>query len=185
MSGKQASIIEVFQRFDTEEKCIAHFERLRWPSGPICPKCEGKRVFKFDTYGKTGKPRHLYECVDCRYQFSVTVGTIFHNSHLPLVKWFLAIYMICSAKKGVSAKQLQRELCVTYKTAWYMAHRIRLAMQEDKDFVRRFSGVVQVDETYVGGKTSGKRGRGTANKVPQCCPGKVAPTDGKSLPLNV
>ena len=74
--------------------------------------------------------------------------------------------MICSAKKGVAAKQLQRELRVTYKTAWYMAHRIRLAMQEDKDFVRRFSGVVQVDETYVGGKTSGKRGRGTANKVP-------------------
>ena len=166
MSGKQVSIIEVFHRFDTEEKCIAHFERLRWPTGPICPKCEGKRVFKFDTHGKTGKPRHLYECVDCRYQFSVTVGTIFHNSHLPLVKWFLAIYMICSAKKGVAAKQLQRELRVTYKTAWYMAHRIRLAMQEDKDFVRRFSGVVQVDETYVGGKTSGRRGRGSANKVP-------------------
>ena len=163
---KHPSIFEIFNTFDTEEKCIRHFERIRWPEGPICSKCGGVNILRFQTEGKTGKVRHLYNCRDCRYQFSVTVGTIFHDSHLALRKWFMAIYMICSAKKGVSAKQLQRELQVTYKTAWYMAHRIRLAMREDEDFCGKFSGIVEVDETYVGGKRSGKRGRGAANKVP-------------------
>ncbi|MCI0724284.1 MAG: IS1595 family transposase [Acidobacteria bacterium] len=163
---KQPSIFEHLRQFDSEEKCIAHFERIRWPRGLRCIRCKGKRVFKFETEGKTGKERHLYECVDCRYQFSVTTGTIFHDSHLPLTKWFLAIYMICSAKKGVSAKQLQRELDTSYKTAWYMAHRIRLAMQEDAQFCRKFSGVVVADETYIGGKGQSPRGRSTARKIP-------------------
>ena len=166
MAKSQPSIIEIFQRFNTEEKCIAHFEHLRWPDGPGCPKCEGKNILRFQAEGKTQKLRHLYNCRDCEYQFSVTVGTIFHDSHLPLTKWFLAIYMICSAKKGVSAKQLQRELQITYKTAWYMAHRIRIAMQEDEEFCEKFSGIVEVDETYVGGKHKGGPGRGSSNKVP-------------------
>lgn len=166
-SGKQQpSIMDVFERFGTEERCVAHLARVRWPQGVECPKCNSKRMSEFEAPGKTGKMRHLYECLDCSYQFSVTVGTIFHNSHLPLTKWFLAIYMICSAKKGVSAKQLQRDLHVTYKTAWYMAHRIRLAMQEDADFCAKFSGDVEVDETYIGGKRKGQRGRSTATKVP-------------------
>ena len=105
-------------------------------------------------------------CVDCRYQYSVTAGTVFHDSHLPLTKWFLGIYLICSAKKGVSAKQLQRQLAVSYKTAWYMAHRIRLAMSEDGEFCQKFAGICEVDETYVGGKGKGPRGRGAANKIP-------------------
>ncbi len=163
---KQPTLIEVVNRFDSEEKCIAYLERLRFPKGLECSKCGSKRVFKFDAKGKTEKIRHLYECVDCRYQCSITAGTIFHDSHLPLVKWFLAIYMICSAKKGVPATQLKRELGITYKTAWYMAHRIRLAMQDDSDFCRKFSGVVEVDETYIGGKRKGRRGRGSPNKVP-------------------
>ncbi|MCH7923213.1 MAG: IS1595 family transposase [Nitrospinae bacterium] len=166
MSKSQPSLIEIFEKFNTEIKCIKHFENIRWPKGPECPKCSDKRISQFQAKGKTGKVRHLYECMDCKYQFTVTVGTIFHNSHLPLVKWFLAIYLICSARKGVSAKQLQRELGVTYKTAWYMAHRIRLAMQDDDDFCGKFRGIVEVDETYVGGKRRGKRGRGSANKVP-------------------
>ncbi len=163
---KQASIFEHLKRFNTEEACIAHFERIRWPRGLRCLRCNGKRVFKFETEGKTHKARYLYECVDCRYQFSVTTGTIFHDTHLPLTKWFLAIYLICSAKKGVSAKQLQRELDTSYKTAWYMAHRIRLAMQEDPRFCRKFSGVVEADETYIGGKGQAPRGRSTSKKVP-------------------
>ncbi len=163
---KQASIFEHLKRFNTEEACIAHFECIRWPRGLRCLRCKGKRVFKFETEGKTHKARYLYECVDCRYQFSVTTGTIFHDTHLPLTKWFLAIYLICSAKKGVSAKQLQRELATSYKTAWYMAHRIRLAMQEDGQFCRKFSGVVEADETYIGGKGQAPRGRSTAKKVP-------------------
>lgn len=163
----QQSIFEVFKRFNTEERCIRHLEHIRWPRGLECPRCEQQRIMKFQADGKTGKERSLYECSDCRYQYSVTVGTIFHDSHLPLVKWFLAIYMICSAKKGVSAKQLQRELEIgSYKTAWYMAHRIRLAMRDDPQFCRKYSGVVEIDETYIGGKRSGPRGRGASSKVP-------------------
>lgn len=162
----QVSILEHLKRFNTEEACMAHFERVRWPRGLRCIRCKGKRVFKFQAEGKTGKERRLYECADCRYQYSVTTATIFHDTHLPLTKWFLAIYMICSAKKGVSAKQLQRELDTSYKTAWYMAHRIRLAMQEDPRFCRKFSGIVEADETYVGGKGQAPRGRSTAKKVP-------------------
>jgi transposase-like protein len=163
----QPSVIEVVQKFATEEACIAHFEKIRWPEGPVCPKCGKTRIFKYETAGKTGKDRHLYQCVDCLYQFSVTVGTIFHDSHMTLTKWFLAIYLICSNKKGISAKELQRQLSVTYKTAWYMAHRIRVAMQEDKDFCQKFSGVCEVDETYIGGKQKGLRGRAVStNKVP-------------------
>ena len=162
----QPSLIEVVQAFSTEEKCIGHLERIRFPEGVKCPKCGGERISKFESEGKTGKVRHLYECMPCHYQFSITAGTIFHDSHMSLMKWFLAIYLICSAKKGVSSKQLQRELGVTYKTAWYMAHRIRLAMSEDSEFCRKFSGIVEVDETYVGGKSKGRTGRGSANKIP-------------------
>jgi len=164
---KQPSIFEIVHQFNTEAKCLQHLERLRWPNGVACPRCQGKKIMRFQSEGKTGKERSLYECIKCRYQYSATAGTIFHNSHLPLVKWFLAIYLICSAKKGVSAKQLQRELEIgSYKTAWYMAHRIRLAMQEDRNFCWKFSGIVEVDETYVGGKGKGPRGRGAANKIP-------------------
>lgn len=163
---KQQSLFDVVEKFGTEEKCIAHFEKVRWPEGLECIRCGGKRIMKFKALGKTGKERSLYECVDCHYQYSVTTGTVFHDSHLPLTKWFLAIYLICSAKKGVSAKQLQRQLSTSYETAWYMAHRIRLAMKEDQDFCQKFAGVCEVDETYIGGKRKGPRGRGAANKIP-------------------
>ena len=157
--GKQPSIFEVFKKFNTEEKCIKHLERIRWPQGLRCPQCNSSRILRFKADGKTGKERHLYNCRDCRYQYSVTVGTIFHDSHMPLTKWFLAIYMICSAKKGISALQLQRELEIgSYRTAWFMAHRIRLAMQEDAEFCQKFSGIVEVDETYIGGRRSGRAG---------------------------
>lgn len=163
---KHPSIFEILKRFDTEEKCIEHFERIRWPQGLVCIRCGMPRVFRYKTAGKTGKTRHLYQCVDCKYNFSVTTGTVFHNSHLPLTKWFLAIYLICSAKKGVAAKQIQRQLSIGYEAAWYMAHRIRLAMSEDEEFCAKFAGICEVDETYVGGKSKGPRGRGAANKTP-------------------
>ena len=164
---KHKSIFEIVAKFNTEERCIKHLERIRWPRGLRCIRCESDQVMTFLAKGKTGKERHLYECVSCRYQYSVTAGTIFHDSHITLVKWFLAIYLICSAKKGVAATQLKRELALgSYKTAWYMAHRIRLAMQEDARFCRKFSGVLEVDETYIGGKGTGKRGRGHTNKIP-------------------
>jgi len=162
----QPSIFEVMQKYGTEEKCIKHLEAIRWPEGLKCIRCDSARVMNFTAKGKTDKERNLYECVDCRYQYSVTTGTIFHDTHLPLTKWFLGIYLICSAKKGISAKELQRQLSTSYKTAWYMAHRIRLAMQQDDDFCQKFSGVCEVDETYIGGRGKGLRGRSTANKVP-------------------
>lgn len=165
--AKQKSLFEIVAKFNTEEKCIKHLERIRWPRGLRCLRCKSKRVMTFEAEGKTGKERHLYECVDCRYQYSVTVGTIFHDSHLPLMKWFLAIYLICTSKKGIPATQLKEALDIgSYRTAWYMAHRIRLAMTQDAQFCRKFSGILEVDETYIGGKTKGTHGRGTANKIP-------------------
>jgi transposase-like protein len=163
---KPPSLMEILKKFDTEEKCIAHFERIRWPNGLACIRCASQKVMKFKAKGKTGKTRQLYECKECHYQYSITAGTAFHDSHLPLTKWFLAIYLICSAKKGVSAKHLQRHLSMGYEAAWYMAHRIRLAMQEDEDFCQKFAGICEVDETYIGGKARGPRGRGAANKIP-------------------
>ena len=164
---KQPSIFEVVSKFNTEESCAAHFEKIRWPNGVRCVRCEGDRISRFTGQGKTGKDRRIYECMDCNYQFTVTVGSIFHESHLPLMKWFVAIYLICSAKKGISAKQLQRELAIgSYKTAWYMAHRIRVAMQDDDALLSKLSGVLEVDESYIGGTRKGPRGRGAANKTP-------------------
>ena len=162
----QPSIFGIVSKFNSEEICIAHFKRIRWPEGIRCIRCNGERISTFDSLGKTGKERHIYECMDCNYQFTVTVGTIFHDSHLPLTKWFLAIYLMCSAKKGISAKELQRQLDTSYKTAWYVAHRIRLAMKDDDALVGKLSGVLEVDETYIGGSRKGPRGRGAANKVP-------------------
>jgi transposase-like protein len=123
------TVLGITRRLYSEQKCIAHIESLRWPEGLSCIRCGGKRVFKYRTRGKTGKWRHLYECVDCRYQYSVTTGTIFHDSHLPLSKWFEAIYLISSSRKDLSARKLQRELSTTYKTAWYVKQRVRLLMQ--------------------------------------------------------
>ncbi len=126
------SFVETLEEFSSEELCIRHLEQVRWPDGLCCIRegCGSRRIMTFDTKGKTGKTRHLYECVDCRYQYSVTTGTIFHNSHLPLSKWFLAIHMVCSAKKGVSAKDLERKLKINYRTAEYVMHRIRLTIQQ-------------------------------------------------------
>ena len=155
---EQPSLFEVFQRVNTEGKYREHFKRIRWPNGVECIRCGCLSLTEYETQGNTGKVTHRWQCLDCKYNFTVTTGTIFHGSHMPLTKWFLAIYLICSSKKGVSAKQLQRQLDVTYKTAWYMGQRIRLAMQEDEGFCEKFSGTVEVDETYIGGKGRGKRG---------------------------
>ena len=133
---RQPSLLQVVRKFNCDETCIAHLERIRWPEGLRCIRCGKDRVHRLEAEGKTGKERHLYWCVDCRYQYSVTVGTIFHDSHLPLTKWFLAICMMGSAQNGISPKQLQRELNITYRTAWYMSRRIRLAMHRHDALLR-------------------------------------------------
>jgi len=142
-----------------------HLEKLRWPDGPVCPHCglEGE-AYKINVKEKTfeeikltkkriRKPRKgLWKCAGCRKQFTVTVKTIFEDSHIPLHKWLLAVHLMCASKKGMSAHQLMRMLELgSYKTAWFMAHRIRHAMAEGAPDVK-LSGIVEADETYIGGR---------------------------------
>jgi len=150
------SLTELAKEVNSQEKCLNFLEKLRWPAGPECPRCKSKSISRITTVDK-------FQCLDCRYMFSITAGTIFHCTHLPLDKWILAAFLICNAKKGISAKQIERDLSVTYKTAWYLMHRIRRAMKEPR-FIRQFKGIVEADETYLGGKHPGKRGRGAAGK---------------------
>jgi transposase-like protein len=129
--------------FSSDMKCRELLARLRWPEGPQCPRCKAPAV-ELET------EKQLFYCKDCDYQFSVTAGTIFNDSHLPLEKWFAATFLLCQAKKGMSACQIQRTLGIGgYKTAWYLCHRIRAAMKEAKTML---DGTVEIDETYVGGK---------------------------------
>jgi transposase-like protein len=154
---EDTNLVSLIERFGSEEKCRTYLEELRWPDGPECPRCGD-----FTTISRI-TTRDQFECDACRYQFSVTAGTLIHDSHLPLWKWFLAVYLMCESKKGISAKQLQRMLKVSYKTAWYLSHRIRDAMGDGEQPL--LTGTVEVDETYVGGhrKGYGKGYRG--NKV--------------------
>ncbi len=156
LKDQETNLIDLIDNFGSEDRCRARLEELRWPQGVECPRCGSKRIAR-------QKNRHQYQCKSCRYQFSVTAGTIFHDSHLPLRKWFLAVYLIVESKKGISANQLKRSLGITYKTAWYLCHRIRSALQEvDAQLLK---GIIEVDETFVGGEVEGM-GRGyKANKV--------------------
>lgn len=147
------NLVDVTTAFPTEERCRELLIRLRWPEGVRCPRC------KMDaTELETEKT--LYYCKECDYQFSITAGTIFNDSHLPLTKWFMATLLLCEAKKGMSACQIQRTLGLgSYKTAWYLCHRIRAAMVESQRPM--LDGKIEMDETYVGGKfwNQGKKAR--------------------------
>lgn len=143
------NLIDVTKQFATEEACHAYLERMRWPDGVECVRCRSKKISRIARHRGRNK-RPLYQCLECGEQFTPTVGTIFHDSHLPLRKWFMAVALICNAKKGISAKQIERDLGIAYRTAWYLCHRIRKAMEEGD--LPKFTGVVEVDETYVGGK---------------------------------
>lgn len=150
------NLMDVSSMFPTDEKCRELLVRLRWPDGPECPRCNKKAV-ELET------EKQLFYCKDCDYQFSVTAGTVFNDSHLSLEKWFVTTLLLCEAKKGISACQIQRTVGVSYKTAWYLCHRIRAAMREAERPL--LGGKVEVDETYVGGKQhGGKAGRGSENK---------------------
>jgi len=118
-------------RFDTEAKCVGYLEELRWPNGVHCPACGNSKISRFQTVGKTGKARHLYQCLEkgCRYQFSVTTGTIFHDSHLPLTKWFSAIALVSASQEPVSASQLRQQLGVQYRTAQHVLQRVLETLQ--------------------------------------------------------
>jgi len=151
------NIVAIYKKFPTEIDCINHIERVRWHGVPVCPYCKSART----TPIKSEKRHH---CNSCNTTFSVTVDTIFHHTHLPLQKWFLAISLVLNAKKGISARQLARDLEVNKNTAWYMGMRIRNAMFEQGELLK---GICEMDETYIGGKPRKgtgphKRGRGTS-----------------------
>lgn len=151
--------------FQDADKAREYLERLRWPDGPICPHC-GSADKHYALTGKTTRPG-LYKCSDCREQFTVTVGTVFERSKIALNVWLQAVYLLCSAKKGISSHQLHRTLGVTYKTAWFMSHRIREAMTNNPaGLLGSGGGTVEADETFWGNrkKTVGK-GRGYAHKM--------------------
>jgi transposase-like protein len=145
------TLLDVQRLFDTDERCREVLVKLRWPRGVECPRCQSKRI----SWIKVNKQ---FDCAECEYHFSVTAGTVFNDSHLPLTIWFTAVLLLCEAKKGMSALQLKRTLWGlnkgSYKTAWYLCHRIRAAMKEaDQPML---DGVIEMDETYVGGKQIGK-----------------------------
>jgi transposase-like protein len=143
MNTPNINLVQLTEQFGTDEKCRKALEQLRWKDGPQCPRCESRATPIAN--------REQFDCDSCHFQFSVTAGTIFHDSHLSLWKWFVAVALLCEAKKGMSACQIQRTIGVSYKTAWYLCHRIRAAMQDVLP-EKIEGGTVEIDETYVGGK---------------------------------
>ena len=153
---QEINLVSLVERFHSEDACIDYLEGLRWPNGLACLRCGSMSVSRIKTRGQ-------YDCNSCRYRFSVRVDTIFHDSKLPLWKWFLTAYMMIESKKGVSANQVKRTIGVSYKTAWYLCHRIRATMTEHSP--EPLSGTVEVDETWVGGKVKGKGRHYVGNKT--------------------
>ena len=150
--------------FHDDTKAREYLESIRWPDGPVCPHCktDGGWTIESKPDSKNKVRPGLYKCVngECGKQFSVTVGTVFERSKIPLSKWLFAAYLLCSSKKGMSAHQLHRTLGVTYKTAWFLAHRIRHAMDSDSGLMGQGGGIIEADETYIGRKPGVKKGRG-------------------------
>jgi transposase-like protein len=143
------SAIKLAEQFGSEEKCRRYVEELRWPDGVRCPRCKSDKLSRLTK-------RWQFDCDSCRYQFSPTAGTIFHDSHLPLFKWFMALYLMIESRKGISANQMKRTLEVSYKTAWYLCHREALKSAD----APLLDGTVECDETWVGGR---RRGVGRGN----------------------
>src|SRR5438128_6032810 len=147
----EMNLADLVEQFGSNDRCRQYLEHLRWPDGVECPRCGSKSISRITT-------RKQFDCNSCRKRFSVLAGTIFQDSKLPLWKWFAAVYLMCESKKGISALQLKRMLKIgSYETAWYLCHRIRAAMEDESSEPLR--GVVEADETYLGGKTRG-RGKG-------------------------
>jgi transposase-like protein len=165
---KGLTLIQIINHFDTPDKARAHLEKMIWKDGIVCPKCKCNDQAKFSAIkpNPAAKTRAgLRWCSNCKDKFTVTIGTIFEDSHIPLNKWLIAYYLICSSKKGISSLQLQRILEIgSYRTALFMAHRIRHALRETS-FTEKMAGTVEADETFVGGVAK-RKGPNPANKTP-------------------
>jgi len=159
MKTPQISLLEWQQRFGTEEACAETLFKYRWPNGFICPKCGNDSAWFITT-------RKVYQCSGCRHQVSVTAGTLLHSTNLQLVKWFWAIYLVASDKGGISALRLSKHIGVSWQTARNMLKKIRTAMAHRDSLYRLLHEMIELDDTYVGGKKPGKRGRGAGGKKP-------------------
>lgn len=162
-------ILTVFHSFQTQEQCIAYLEKVRWKGQPECPYCASEQVCR---HASGDRALQRWQCQKCARAFSVTVGTIFHRTHVPLQKWLLLLALMLNAKKSASACQIARDIGMRRPTVWSMMHRVRAAMEADQRQSRLLHGLVEADETYVGGKgrrsnhhgddgPSGGVGRGT------------------------
>lgn len=160
------NLSNIAQKFSDSETARKFLESQRWPDGVVCPFCglvgEAYRL-KPKAESKTPVRPGVWKCAGCRKQFTVTVGTIFEDSHIPLNTWLLAIHLMCASKKGMSAHQLHRMLGITYKAAWFMAHRLRYALSQESIFL---TGTVEIDETYIGGKMRSKKPRKPGEQKP-------------------
>jgi transposase-like protein len=156
MGNVPGTLLEAIQQFSDSDTCLKFMAALRWPKGPVCPRCESNNIASIST-------RPLWRCRGCQKQFSVKVGTIFEDSPIPLQKWAAAVWLLGNCKNGVSSCELARDLGVTQKTAWFMLMRIRRAMRTG-DF-RKLGGEVEVDESFIGGKARNMHAAKRASKI--------------------
>jgi len=152
------SLCSLIEQFGSEDRCRTYLEALRWPDEIRCPRCNSAKISHI-------VKRNQFDCDACRYQFSVTAGTIFNDSHLPLWKWFLCVYLLCESRKVMSANRIKRTLGISYKTAWYLCHRVRAAMKESPP--EPLDRMVEIGETYDGGRRRriGIVGRGVDKEI--------------------
>jgi transposase-like protein len=176
MAKNELNLIKLIKEWSDEDKARQFIESLRWPNGPVCPHCNATEVYRLTPKATSARPgrKGLLKCKKCRKQFTVMVNTVFSDSHIPLSTWVIAIHLLCSSKKSMSAHQIHRMLGITYKSAWFMMHRIRYAMAHES-FNAPLTGTVECDETYIGGKAKNMhkserakkvQGRGVVGKAP-------------------
>lgn len=168
LDPEELNLVKLAKEYSDEDKARKLFESIRWPDGPVCPHCRNhkeKPIYALKPKkGTKTVQAGLYKCGACRKKFTATVGTVMSDSHIPISKWIMAMFIICSSKKSVSAHQLHRMLKMTYRSAWFMAHRLRFAMTPNNFAEPKLTGTVEADETWVGGR--GDRSTKSARKTP-------------------